>query len=129
MGGLTSAAALAKAGLDVCVLEMDHRPGGYLAGFQRKKFRFDTAIHWLNQCGPSGMVRNIFDYLGPGAPETPTLHQIRRYKGDSFDYLLTSRPADLRDAFLRDFPQDSKGIRAFFELSERVGKQMARICK
>jgi 2-polyprenyl-6-methoxyphenol hydroxylase-like FAD-dependent oxidoreductase len=30
MGGLTSAALLAKAGLDVCVIEMDARPGGQI---------------------------------------------------------------------------------------------------
>ena len=77
MGGLTSAAAMAKAGMSVCVLEMDSRPGGYLAGFQRRKFVFDTAIHWLNQCGDEGMARRILDYLGPA------------FRG--FNELLTSR--------------------------------------
>jgi prolycopene isomerase len=129
MGGLTSAAALAKAGLDVCVLEMDIRPGGYLAGFQRKKFIFDTAIHWLNQCGPGGLVRRVFDYLGPGAPATPNLTSIRRYVGDSFDYLLTDQPDDMRDAFIRDFPSDEVGIRSFFEVARKVGKKFSRICK
>ena len=53
MGGLSSAALLAKSGLRVCVVEAELRPGGYLAGFRRRDFRFDTAIHWLNQCGPT----------------------------------------------------------------------------
>ena len=129
MGGLTAAATLAKTGLSVCVLEMDLRPGGYLAGFQRRKFRFDTAIHWLNQCGPGGFVRRIFSYLGPNAPETAQLHRIRRYLGDSFDYLLTDQPDDLRDAFIRDFPGDRSGIRSFFQVAHKVGDHFARICK
>ena len=57
------------------------------------------------------MVRRMFDFLGPGAPATPPLKAIRRYKGESFDYLLTDNPDDLRDAFLRDFPEDAAGIR------------------
>jgi prolycopene isomerase len=127
MGGLTAGATLAKAGLDVCVLERDSRPGGYLAGFRRKGFKFDTAIHWLNQCGPEGLVRRVFDYLGPGAPRTEPLRLIRRYKSASFDYLLTDHPDDLRDAFVRDFPTDSGGIHAFFDLARRLGEAIVRV--
>src|SRR5262245_36800831 len=90
VGGLTAGALLAKSGLKVCVLEAEVRPGGFLAGFRRGGFTFDTAIHWLNQCGPDGFARRIFDALGPGSPATPPQRRIRRYKGDSFDYLLTS---------------------------------------
>ena len=50
VGGLTAAALLSQAGLSVVVLERESRPGGYLAGFHRKAFVFDSAIHWLNQC-------------------------------------------------------------------------------
>ncbi|HEB52223.1 MAG TPA: NAD(P)/FAD-dependent oxidoreductase [bacterium] len=127
MGGLTSAAMLAKAGLDVCVVEAARRPGGYLSGYERKGFVFDTAIHWLNECGPGGMVRRVFDFLGPGAPATPPLRAIRRYKGESFDYLLTDRPDDLRDAFVRDFPSDCAGIHRFFRLARKTGERMARM--
>jgi len=127
VGGLTSAATLAKSGLDVCVVEQDRRPGGYLAGFQRGGFKFDTAIHWLNQCGPGGLVRRVFDYLGPNAPETKPLRRIRRYKSESFDYLLTDHPDDMRDAFVRDFPDDQAGIHAFFRLAMAMGKAVQRL--
>jgi len=127
MGGLTSAAVLAKAGLDVCVVEAAKRPGGYLSGYDRHGFVFDTAIHWLNECGPGGMVRRMFDFLGPGAPATPPLRHIRRYKGETFDYLLTNNPDDLRAAFVRDFPEDSDGIHAFFALAKKTGERMARL--
>jgi prolycopene isomerase len=122
MGGLTSAALLAKAGLSVCVLEMDRRPGGYLAGFERGGFVFDTAIHWLNQCGQGGHVRTVLDYIGPGAPATPPLRTIRRYKGESFDYVLTSDPDELRDDLMRDFPVDARAIRSFFAAAKRIGR-------
>ncbi len=121
MGGLTAAALLTKAGLSVCVLEMDARPGGYLAGFRRKSFTFDTAIHWLNQCGPDGFVRRMLDFVGPGAPHTDPLHRIRRYRGDSFDYVLTSEPGELRDELVRDHPEQEAGLRKFFAASEKLG--------
>ena len=127
IGGLTSAATMAKAGLDVCVVEADRRPGGYLAGFQRGGFKFDTAIHWLNQCGPRGFVRRVFDYLGPAAPQTRQMRRIRRYKSDSFDYLLTDNPDELRDAFVRDFPADKEGIHAFFRDAKAMGEAIQRI--
>ncbi len=125
MGGLTAAALLSKAGLDVCVLEMDARPGGYLAGFRRKKFTFDSAIHWLNQCGPRGGVRKILDFVGPGAPETPPLRRIRRYRGDSFDYLLTENPDALRDAMIADHPDQAQGLRKFFSGAKTIGAAFA----
>ena len=95
MGGLTASALLARAGLRVCVLDREARPGGYLAGFRRKDFTFDTAIHWLNQCGPGGIVHKVFGFLDPDGPKAPALGRIRRYKGESFDYLLTRNPDEL----------------------------------
>ena len=123
MGGLTAAALLAKSGLHVVVVEMDSRPGGYLAGFKRKKFIFDSAIHWLNQCGPGGGVRRVLELLDPErAPATPELQRVRRYKGDSFDYLLTNQPDELRDQLCADYPDETKAIAEFFAASRGIGE-------
>lgn len=129
MGGLTAAAILAKSGLSVCVLEMDARPGGYLAGFRRKQFIFDSAIHWLNLCGPGGTVRRILDFVGPGAPETPPLRDIRRYRGDSFDYLLTDHPDVLRDQLMLDHPEQARGVHDFFAASKVLGDAYVDLAK
>src|SRR6188474_854803 len=96
IGGLTAGALLSKAGLSVCVLEKEPHPGGYLAGFRRKNFIFDTAIHWLNQYGPDGMVTRIFDLLGNDHPSAISQKRIRRYLGKGYDYLLTDNPDDFR---------------------------------
>ena len=61
ISGMTAAALLSRCGLSVCVLEKEPHAGGYLAGFRRKDFRFDSAIHWLNQCGEKGLVTKIFE--------------------------------------------------------------------
>ncbi|HIG75395.1 MAG TPA: hypothetical protein EYQ24_12730, partial [Bacteroidetes bacterium] len=71
-------------------------------------FIFDTAIHWLNQCGPDGGVRRILDFVGPGAPPTPPLRKIRRYRSETLDYLLTDdyQPSDLAWMDMRTNPLD-----------------------
>jgi prolycopene isomerase len=119
ISGLTTAALLAKTGLGVCVVEREARPGGYLAGFDRRAFRFDTAIHWLNQCAPGGFVHKVFGHLGSDAPRAAPLHRIRRYKSDSFDFLLTSTPDDLKEDLIRAFPEDARALGRLF-LEARV---------
>src|SRR5690606_16802521 len=96
VGGLTAGALLSKAGFSVCILEKEPHAGGYLAGFRRKHFRFDTAIHWLNQCGPQGMAGKIFSILGNDYPKAIPQKRIRRYKGRNHDYLLTNKPDELK---------------------------------
>jgi phytoene dehydrogenase-like protein len=123
-GGLTAAGLLAKAGLKTVVFESDTQVGGYLAGFQRRGFHFNTSIEWLNHCGPGGFVHTIFNHLGGEFPECPPMRNIRRFKNDTFDYLLSSNPGELREAMIRDFPGDERGIRAFFRDAERLGERL-----
>jgi phytoene dehydrogenase-like protein len=122
VGGLTSAALLSKAGLSVCVLEKEPRVGGYLAGFRRKHFVFDTAIHWLNQYGPEGILDKLFNAIGSDHPRAVEQQRIRRYKGENFDYLLTNEPDELRDQLILDFPEDRKGIEKFFSKARQIGQ-------
>ncbi|HET7002771.1 MAG TPA: NAD(P)/FAD-dependent oxidoreductase, partial [Puia sp.] len=122
IGGLTSAALLSKAGLSVCVLEKEPRVGGYLAGFRRKHFIFDTAIHWLNQYGPDGMLDKLFSAIGSDHPKAVEQQRIRRYKGENFDYLLTNQPDDLRNQLIRDYPEERKGIEKLFLKARQIGR-------
>ncbi|MGY8953267.1 MAG: NAD(P)-binding protein, partial [Flavobacteriales bacterium] len=64
ISGLTSSALFRKAGLSCCVVETNPIPGGYLQGFNRKDYRFDSAIHWINNLGPKGLVTRIFEIIG-----------------------------------------------------------------
>jgi prolycopene isomerase len=121
VGGLTAAALLSKAGFSVCVLEKEPHVGGYLAGFRRKNFLFDTAIHWLNQCNSGGMVFKLFDILGNDYPAAEPQKRIRRYKGESFDYLLTNNPDEFRDQLIKEFPLEKKGIERFFKAAKKLG--------
>lgn len=129
IGGLTAAALLSKAGLSVCVLEKEPHAGGYLAGFRRKDFIFDTAIHWLNQYGPEGVVTHLFDVLGNDHPTAITQQRTRRYKGSTYSYLLTSNPDELRDQLIAEFPHEQKGIERFFLKAKKIGASLNKLNK
>ncbi len=127
IGGLTAAALLSKAGLRVSVFEAQGRPGGYLSGFERKGFVFDTAIQWLNQCHPGGFVRRLFNYLDDDFPQCKPLTRISRTHGTTFDYLLTTSPQTLQSRLVADFPADEKGIRKFFLDAQALGIRWQRL--
>lgn len=121
IGGLTAAALLSKAGLSVCVLEKEPHAGGYLAGFRRKEFRFDTAIHWLNQCAAGGVVDRMFSILGSDYPKAVTQKKIRRYIGEHHNYLLTYDPDELKQQWIHEFPEDRQGVERFFKIAKKIG--------
>lgn len=121
VGGLTAGALLSKAGYSVCLLDREPHPGGYLAGFRRKHFRFDTAIHWLNQCSPGGLVDRVFEIIGKDHPTAIPQKRIRRYLGESHDYTLTNNPDELKQQWISEFPHEKEGIEKFFKAAKKIG--------
>lgn len=126
VSGLTSAALFSKVGISCCVLEMDNRPGGYLAGFRRHDFRFDSAIHWLNNCGPNGLVTKIFKIIGDDYPKCRDQKNIRRFISDNYNYLVTNNPDELKEQWIKEFPHEKKGIIRFFKDAKKIGKSFER---
>ena len=125
MGGLTAATLLSKAGYSVVVVEMASQVGGYLAGFHRYQFRFDTAIHWLNQCNEGGLVNLVFESIGSDYPKATIQQRIKRYRGDEHDYLLTNKPDELKHQLQTEFPHEKKGIERFFKDAKELGLKMS----
>ena len=122
ISGLTAGAIAGKFGLKCCILEKQPHVGGYIAGFNREGFQIDTAIHWLNQCNKNEMAGKIFSLIGSDSPEIKDLDKIHRFKGDTYDYLLTNNPDDLKEKLIKDFPHEKKGIDKFFRVAKRMGK-------
>ena len=122
ISGLTASAILSRAGYSVCVLEMADQPGGYLASFSRKDFKFESSIHWLNQCSQNGIVGKIFDLIGSDHPMVESKKFIRRYKGNDHDYLLTNNPDEMMNAMIADHPEEKAGIERFFNVARKIGK-------
>lgn len=127
VGSLTAAALLSQAGLKVCVFEAHDRPGGYLSGFEREGFVFDTAIQWLNQCHPGGSVYRLLHALGNDVPQCKTLTTLTRIAGSELDSRLTTSPLDLKNRLIERFPDEEKGIRRFFRDAQRLGAHWQKL--
>ena len=121
ISGLTAAAIAGKFGLKCCILEKEPKAGGYLAGFSKNGFHFETAIHWLNQCSKGEMAARIFDIIGSDSPKIKIMQKIHRFKGDTYDYLLTNNPDELKGKLINDFPYEKKGIEKFFNAAKKIG--------
>ncbi|MDX1994135.1 MAG: NAD(P)/FAD-dependent oxidoreductase [bacterium] len=68
IGGLTSAALLAKAGYDVTVLEAQTYPGGSASTFPHKGFRFEsgaTVVGGFQTDGPHAVIGDLLDLDWP----------------------------------------------------------------
>lgn len=124
ISGLMAAALLSRAGLHVQVAEEQPRAGGYLQGFRRRGFTFDTSIHWLNDVGADGFVSRLLSFVGDDWPRCRALQRIWRFKGDSYDYLLTEDPERLREHLTTDFPGEADGLARLFVDSRRLGRQL-----
>ncbi len=122
ISGLTAAALAGKFGLKCCIIEKEPKPGGYLAGFSKDGFKIDTAIHWLNQCNKDEMAGRIFNLIGSDSPEIKIMHKIYRLKGDTYEYLLTKNPDELKEKLISDFPHEKKGIKKFFGSAKKIGE-------
>lgn len=122
VSGLTSAALYSRFGYKVCVLEMDARPGGYIAGFNRLEYRFDSAIHWLNQCGKDGLVTQAFSFIGKDFPTTRTQHKIKSLVTEGYSISMTTDIDAFKKKLIHDFPEDKDGIERFIRDAKRIGK-------
>jgi C-3',4' desaturase CrtD len=76
VGGLTSAAMLARAGLDVTVLEAHVYPGGCAGTFYHRGYRFDagaTLAGGFSPGGPMDRLGRALDLHWPARPAEPAM--------------------------------------------------------
>jgi phytoene desaturase len=69
IGGLTAGGLLAKAGLDVLVVERHDRVGGYSHAFRRGGYLFDSAVHLVGGAEPvafegGGILHQLLSAVG-----------------------------------------------------------------
>ena len=113
LGGLSTAAYLAKAGKKVLVLEHHTVPGGYAHEFRRGKYRFDVALHALDGAAPGGWA---YDHL----KNLEVLEQVRFHRLDPFYTARFPRHEVTAHAdvikyeaeLVRHFPHERAGIHA-----------------
>lgn len=123
IGGLASAAALARRGRRVLVLEQHSVAGGLTQTFHRASWDFATGVHYIGnvgpQPGPEGQFGRLLDWLTGGALRFQACanpYDIVRLPG--FEFGIPHPESAYRDALLARFPGERDAILAWFDHSE-----------
>jgi phytoene dehydrogenase-like protein len=113
LGGLCSAAYLARAGLPVTVVERRPKVGGYASSFQRGRFVFSVSLHGSTFKGEA--LQNIFEDLDIRTKlELAPLPELYRHLGGTVDLVVPQHdPEAYIDLLTRHFPHETRGIRRF----------------
>lgn len=67
IGGLTTAACLAKVGQKVLVLEQHYTAGGFTHSYARNGYEWDVGVHYIGGVGSrKSLTRKLFDFITDG---------------------------------------------------------------
>ena len=129
IGGLSTAALLAKAGKSVLLVERHDRPGGYAHGFRRRDFHFDAGVHLVSGCSAEGYrsgstIHNICRTVGidPQAVFLP-IRNFARAVFPEFEVSIQAGEEAFIDGLCAHFPQEKNGLLALIRLCRRVAEE------
>jgi phytoene desaturase len=126
LGGLTAAGLLAKAGKKVLLAERHHRPGGYVHGFERDDYVFDSAVHLLSAEG--GLAKGMLTVLG--ADDACSLIRVDPFYTAVFPDFRIEVPLGVDayvDAHARHFPDQERPLRELIDVCFQIPEEMRRV--
>lgn len=130
LGGLTSAAFLAKEGKKVLVTERHYVPGGYASSFLRGRFEFEISLHELSGLGSEddpGPVRRLLNSIG--VTEKVDFIQIPEFYRcvlPGVDIVLPTGRENFEETLCAYFPKDSDGIKKFTSIMFDFAREALR---
>ncbi len=130
LGGLSSAAFLAKAGKKVLVLERHYVPGGYASSFVRGRFEFEISLHELSGLGdeknPGPLWRLLNEVDVARRVEFLPIPEFYRCVLPDVDVVVPIGKDAFIAALAEYFPADADGIRDFTELMFKYAEEALR---
>ncbi len=126
LGGLVSAAYLAKSGFPVTLIEQHSIPGGYATSFERKegKFEFDVSLHATvaENAIPQRILSDLGVWKSLKVSYTP---ELRRIITTDHDITLPAKnPEEIKKRLSSLFPKEKTGIIHFYSEMEIVIKEL-----
>ncbi len=119
LGGLTSAASLAKSGLSVLLLDKHYKPGGYATSFVRGRFEFEVALHALSGLdldNKRGFMYQMLENLGiTKRVEFVKLPTLYKSVYPDFEFVMPAGRENIENVLLDTFPKESEGIVRFLD--------------
>lgn len=106
MGGMTTAALLAKLGKRVLVLEQHYVPGGFTHAFKRKAWEWDVGVHAIGEVTEHTMTGRLLSKLTDGRLKWASLGEVYEefYWPDGFRIDFPDTPQKFRQNLVDAFP-------------------------
>jgi all-trans-retinol 13,14-reductase len=121
MGGMSAAAALARTGHKVLILEQYQTLGGLTHSFSREGFSWDVGIHYLSGFAPGEPERRLLDWISETPIELAPMGAVYDvlHLGNA-EPIKLSRPFEAQILDLKErFPDESKAVDAWFDAVHR----------
>jgi phytoene desaturase len=132
IGGLTAAAFLAQAGMQVLVVEQGERAGGFAREFQHGAYSVNPALQLIMGCGPAGpsghgLISTALRQLGvQDQCEFTRVEPFHRVQFPDFQMDVPSGRDAYLEAFQRLFPQEAKGLADIVSLCSQTYQEFVR---
>lgn len=116
IGGLASAAILAKEGWKVLVLEQHYEAGGFCHTFKRKEFEWDVGVHYVGGVHREQSIeRRVFDYVSNRQLQWANMdspYDVALIDGKRYEFVAGTE-AQLKQ-WISYFPKEEKAIRSYW---------------
>lgn len=126
IGGMTTAAMLAKLGKKVLVLEQHYVPGGYTHVFRRKGYSWDVGVHLVGEASHRALPGRILHALTDGRLRwAPVGEEYDRfYFPDGFEIGFGDNPEVFANTLKAAFPHEAAAIDAYLDHTRSTVRAM-----
>jgi all-trans-retinol 13,14-reductase len=126
MGGMTSAALLAKLGKRVLVLEQHGVPGGFTHTFRRHRYRWDVGLHTVGETTELDEIGRLLADLSGGRLRWASLGPVsdELHFPDGFRFDIPNEPRAFRDALAEAFPAQRRVVNDYLNTLLSAGRSL-----
>ncbi len=126
MGGMTTAAMLAKMGQKVLVLEQHYVPGGFTHTFKRPGYEWDVGVHAVGEVTRHSMPGRVLHHLTDGRLEWASLGPVYDafHWPDDFHIDFPDNPRQFRENLVAAFPNGVDAIDDYLRTIREVSGAM-----
>jgi all-trans-retinol 13,14-reductase len=120
IGGMAAAAALARCGRRVLLLEQHTVPGGQTQTFRRRDWVFATGVHYVSGVGPQageeGQFRRLLNWLGDGTLQfAPCANPYDIVRLPGFAFAIPHPESAYKAALHERFLDETAAIERWFD--------------
>lgn len=121
IGGMTTAAVMAKAGKRVLVLEQHDQAGGCCHTFIDKGYEFDVGIHYIGKFGHRNLNKTLMEQISEGQVEWSRMDEAYDvvsigYDDENRQYPVLAGFPEWSKTLKKAFPEEHEAIDRFFDL-------------